>query len=260
VGEETVNPGGGRDVLVVHREQLAKAREQLQLSSIVWEKDPLAASITQAAHRLKVMADALDARIHAKFDAALLEKAVGAFQSANDAFQKVVAQRLAARRASREVQRVLKRVVVHSREIGRMTHESGADHVGAAIESLAKAEAWTGAPLDALVGLVDTFYYLARKRLGEGATDEQLDSLVDRASSTAVVTSLHALKDLARRARSEPTLMKDRFQLDGALKAPSAAVVERLAAWFKLDDEGRARLHGAVDTLTRRLLDRASQG
>jgi hypothetical protein len=245
-------------VLVVYREELAKARDTLRLTEIVWDKEPQAAAIAQAAQKLRTTADALDARIHAPFDAVLLTRAATSFRAAASALDKLVTERQATRRAAPEVQRVLKRVVVHAREIGRMTHESGADHVGTAIESLARRESWTGAPLDALVRLIDTFYFLARQRLGEGATDEQLNSLVDRATSTAVVTSLHALKDLARRALSEPTLMRDRFQLDGALKAPSASVVERLAAWFKLDAEGRGRLHAAVETFTRRLLDRAS--
>lgn len=253
-----MNPSAGRDVLVVYREELAKAREALKLTEVIWAGEPFAAQIAEAAKKVSMTADALDARIIAPFDAVLLQKAGAAFRAAAAALEQLLAQRQHGRRASREVQRVLQRVVVHAREIGRMTHESGADHVGSAIEALAHREAWTSAPLDALVGLVDTFYFLARKRLGESATAEQLDSLVDRATSTAVVSSLHALKDLARRSRSEPTLMKDRFQLDGALKGPSMQVVERLAAWFRLDDAGRRLLHGAVETFTRRLLDRAS--
>lgn len=253
-----MNPSGGRDVLVVYREELAKAREALKLTDVIWAQEPFAAQIAQAAQKVRTTADALDARIHAPFDAVLLQKAGAAFRAAATAMEALLAQRQHGRRASVEVQRVLQRVVVHAREIGRMTHESGADHVASAIDALAHREAWTSAPLDALVALVDTFYFLARKRLGEGATTEQLDSLVDRATSTAVVTSLHALKDLARRARSEPTLMRDRFQLDGALKGPSAQVVERLVAWFRLDDAGRAMLHGAVEAFTRKLLDRAS--
>ncbi len=253
-----MNPSGGRDVLVVYREELAKAREALKVTEVIGAQEPFAAQIIQAAEKVRTTADALDARIHATFDAVLLQRAGAAFRAAAAALEQLIAQRQHGRRASAEVQRVLKRVVVHAREIGRMAHESGADHVGAAIEALAHREAWTSAPLDALVGLVDTFYFLARKRLGQGATSEQLDSLVDRATSTAVVTSLHALKDLARRVRSEPTLMKDRFQLDGALKGPSLQVEERLSAWFKLDDDGRRKLHIAVETFTRRLLDRAS--
>ncbi|MBL8955056.1 MAG: hypothetical protein JNK82_30045 [Myxococcaceae bacterium] len=258
MGEAQVNPSGGRDVLVVYREELAKAREALKATDVLWSGEPLAAQITEAAKKVRATADALDARIHATFDAVLLQRAGAAFRAAASSLEGLMAQRQHGRRAAPDVQRVLKRVVVHAREIGRMTHESGADHVGAAIEALSHREAWSSAPLDALVQLIDTFYFLSRKRLGDGALPEQLDSLVDRATSTAVVTSLHALKDLARRARSEPTLMRDRFQLDGAMRAPSLHVEERLAAWFKLDDEGRRLLHVAVETFTRRLLDRAS--
>jgi hypothetical protein len=256
VGEEAVTTPAARDVLVVLREELVRARDALRVAEAA---GPMP-DITSAAKKLKVYADALDARIHATFDAVLLEKAAAQFRTAHVALEKLLADRQHQRRASPEVQRILKRVTVHARDVGKMTHASGADHVAAAIESLAQPGAWVGPALDGLVGLVDTFYYLARRRLGDAAMPEQVDSLVDRASSTAVVTCFHALKDLARRARSEPTLMKDRFQLDGALKAASASVVERLAAWFKLDDDGRARLHSAIDTFTRRLLDRATKG
>lgn len=244
-----------RDVLVVLREELGRAREVLKGA------ESSGPDITAAAKRLKVYADALDARIHAPhFDAAMLEKASTQFRTAHAALEKLLGDRLQARRTSPEVTRILKRVTVHAREIGRMTHQSGADHVGAAIETLASAAAWSGPTLDGLVGLVDTFYSLARKRLGDSATSEQLDSLVDRATSTAVVTCLHALKDLARRAHSEPTVMRDRFQLDGALRAPALQVEERLTAWFRLDDAGRAQLHASVDTFIRRILDKASRG
>ena len=242
-----------RDVLVVLREELSRAREVLRDAELA---GPEAGA---AAQKVKLAADALQARIQAPFDALLLERAAATFRAAAAALDKLLQERHAQRRASPQVQRVLKRVVVHAREIGRMTHASGADHVGAAIDSLAQPDAWTGPALDGLVGLVDTFYYLAQRRLGETAKAEQLASLVDRATSTAVVTSLHALKELARRAASEPTLMRDRFQLDGAMKAPSAQVEERLSGWFKLDEAGRARLHAAVETFTRRLLDRASK-
>jgi hypothetical protein len=56
--------------------------------------------------------------------------------------------------------------------------------------------------------------------------------------------------------RSEPTLLKDRFAMLGALKPASASVVERLAGWLSLDDNGRVRLQGAVDQFAQRLLDR----
>lgn len=242
-----------RDVLVVLREELTRARDVLR------EAELGGPELAAAAQKVRVSADALQARIQAPFDALLLERAAATFRGAASALEKLLQERHAQRRASPQVQRVLKRVVVHAREIGRMTHASGADHVAAAIESLARVEAWTGPALDGLVGLVDTFYYLARQRLGETARPAQLASLVDRATSTAVVTSLNALKELAQRAASEPTLMRDRFQLDGAMKAPSAQVEERLSGWFKLDDAGRARLHGAVETFTRRLLDRATK-
>jgi hypothetical protein len=244
-------------VLVVLREELAAARALLRDADSIDVREAGAAELSRAAARLRVSADALEARIHAPFDALLLERAAASFRAAADSLRTLAEERREQRRRAPDVQRVLKRVLVHAREIGRMTTAKGAQHVGAAIESLAQPTAWTGLYLEALVGLVDTLLYLARKRLGADAGEDQLASLVDRAASTAVVSSLHALKDLAARARSEPTVMRDRFALDGALRAPTLAVVERLSAWFKLDDDGRVRLHGAVETFTRRLLDRA---
>ena len=242
-----------RDVLVVLREELSLARATLLETELTDQE------VAIAAQKLTSSAEALELRIRAPFDALLLERAAKTFRTAMANLERLLAARLQQRRGSPEVERVLKRAVVHAREIARLTTESGGNHVAAAIDALARPDAWSGATLDALVALVDTLYALARLRLGPGAHAGQLNSLVDRASSTAVVTSLHALKDLSQRAQSEPTVMKDRFQLDAALKGAGAQVVERLASWFRLDEAGTARLQRAVEVFTRRLLDRLTQ-
>ncbi|MBK7861140.1 MAG: hypothetical protein IPJ65_21520 [Archangiaceae bacterium] len=253
-------PDGARDVLVVLREELAAARAALREADSVDAEESGSAELARAVGRLRVTADALEVRIRGPFDAVLLDKAAASFRAAAATFDKLASVRREKFKVSDDVQRVLKRVVVHAREIGRMTQQGGAAHVGAAITSLSTPAAWSGPCLDALAGLVDTLQFLARRRLGEAAADDQVNSLVDRAASTAVVSCLHALKDLAGRVRNEPTVMKDRFQLDGALRAPALNLVDRLSAWFKLDDDGRKRLQSSIEGFIRRLLDRAAQG
>jgi hypothetical protein len=251
-----MNPAGGRDVLVVLREELARARAALEKASLVWKGEHTAPQLQQAAQKLFVAAEALDARIHAPFDAVLLDRAAAAFRSAAAQLSKQLDDRQVARRASTDIGRVMKRFVAHAREIGKLTAQRGADNVGAAMEALGTEEGWTGAPLDAVVQLVDTLEFLSREKLGEQARASQVSSLVDRAASTAMVTCMHALKDLAQRVRSEPNLIKDRFAMLGALKPAGASVVERLAGWLALDENGRAQLQGAIEQFEQKLLDR----
>jgi hypothetical protein len=255
-----MNPAGGRDVLVVLREELGAARASLQKATLVWKGEHAASEIAKAAQKLFVAAEALDARIRAPFDMVLLERVAAGFRTAAQQLGKQLEQRQADRRVSSEVQRVLKRFIAHARDIGKITHKSGADHVAAAMESLGRDEGWVGAPLDAVVQLVDTLLFFARAKLGEGATDEQLSSLTDRAASTAMVTCMHALKELAQRAQNEPKLLKDRYALTSGLKPAVAQVVERLSTWYALDDAGRARLLQALEQFTQRLLDRLTSG
>jgi len=252
-------PGGARDVLVVLREELAKARTSLEKASLVWKGEGAAVELAAAAQKLFVAAEALDARIKAPFDGLLLDRAAASFRTAASTLSKQLDDRQAARRAAPEITRVLRRFVAHAREIGKLTHKRGADHVAAAMEELGFDEGWDGAPRDAVVLLVDTLLFLARTKLGEGAGEDQISSLVDRAASTAMVTCMHALKDLAQRVQSEPTLLKDRFALTNGLKPAVANVVERLGVWFSADEAGRARLHGAVEQFGQRLLDRLTR-
>jgi len=247
-----------RDVLVVLREELAHARDVLLQADAVHESEPQQTAVLDAAKKVRTTSDALEARIRAPFDQLLLDRTAATFRTAVKQLEQLVNGRQAARQTAPDVKRVLQRVVAHAREIGRLSHQVGADNVGSAIDSLARAEAWVGPQLEGLVALVDTLLYLSRKRLGPPGTDEQINSLVDRASSTAVVTSLHALKDLAQKVRDDPKLLRDRYALDKALEPSSASVVERLTSWFKLDHDGRAKLHAAVSLFTRRLLDRAA--
>lgn len=249
-----------RDVLVVLREELVAARPLLDEADVIWKMDPTAPAIADAAQKLRGAITALDARIHSVFDTLLLNRAAATFRAAVKALQATLTQRHASRCAAPDVKRVVKRLVAHAREIGRITHQVGADHVGAAIEQLALPESWESGPLlDAVVHLVDTLLYLSRQKLGDKAGQDQLGSLIDRAASTAMVTSLHALKDLARRAQSEPTVMRDRYQLENALKASSSAIVERLSGWLSLDAAGHDRLQQAVELFARRMLDRAAK-
>lgn len=231
-----------RDVLVVLREELARAR------TVLLETELTDADLAAAAQKLTASADALEVRIRAQFDQLLLDKAARTFRAAATDLDRLLEVRIGRRRQSPTVQRVLRRVVVHAREISKRSTGDVAD----AIEALSSADAWTGPTLDALVGLVDTFELLARRRLGDAAHDGQIASLVDRAVSAAAVTCLHALKE-------HPTVIRDRFQLDKALVAPTMHVEERLASWFRLDDDGRSRLRRAVALFTRRLLDRATR-
>lgn len=255
-----MNPGGGRDVLVVLREELGAARASLQKATLVWKGEPAANDIAQAAQKLFVTAEALDARIHAPFDMLLLDRAATAFRAAAGQLGKQLERRQADRRASNEVQRVLRRFIAHARDIGKITHKRGADHVAAGMESLGSEAGWQGAPLDAVVQLVDTLLFLARAKLGDRATGEQLQSLTDRAASTAMVTCMHALKELAQRVQSEPNLLKDRYALTSGLKPAVAQVVERLSTWYALDDLGRGRLQLSLEQFTQRLLDRLTAG
>ncbi len=251
-----MNPSGGRDVLVVLREELVAARASLDEAWRVYKREPLAGKISDAALKLSATADALEGRIRAPFDGVLLDRAAGSFRVAASALGTLLDERRAARRTAPEILRVQKRFVAHARDIGKLTHQRGADHVGAAMTALGQPEGWVGPPLDALVELVDTLLFLGRNRLGDAATDEQLSSLIDRAASTAMVSSLHALKDLAQRAQSEPKVMRDRFALTSALKASSHSVVERLTQWFSLDGAGQELLDKTVERFAHRLLDR----
>src|SRR5205814_1470382 len=147
------------------------------------------------------------------FDQVLLDRAASSFRSAATQLSKQLDDRHSSRRAAPDIARVMKRFLAHAREIGKLTHQRGADHVGDAMDALGTEGGWQGPPLDAVVQLVDTLEFLSRTKLGDKARDSQVSSLVDRAASTVMVTCMHALKDLAQRVRSEPTLLKDRFAM-----------------------------------------------
>lgn len=221
-----------RDILVVLREELAHAHELLAEVALLpaaeqVELEPYTKSLEQAA-------GSLDARIRAQFDDVLLKRASQVFTGALNALKAQLSERAQLRLSSHETAGLVHRLAAATGSVVRVAEHNRFERVATAMRSLAVDSGWSGPLLTEVVHLVDVLTHLARRRLGEDLGGERLQSLLNRAVNTVVISTLHAVSDAAKRHNPDLVLL-DRYLLSKALEMPVRQLVARLGEWFGLD-------------------------